>query len=59
MQFGAFWKNREGEGLSGRVDFDAQVTLLPGVKYDLFLNPNDKQGNEKAPDFRLELRLRQ
>ena len=56
MQFGAFWKNKEGDGYYGRLVLDAGVTLLQDVSYDLFLNPVDKKGNDKAPDFRLELR---
>lgn len=56
MQLGAFWKNKDGPGLNGRLVLDADVTLRQDVSYDLFLNPVDKQGNDKAPDFRLDLR---
>lgn len=56
MQLGAFWKNKEGDGYNGRLQLDADIVLRAGVTYDLFLNKNDKLGNDKAPDYRLELR---
>ena len=56
MQFGAFWKNKDGDGFNGRLVLDADVTLRQDVGYDMFLNPVDKKGNDKAPDYRLELR---
>lgn len=57
MEFGALWKNREGDDFNGRLELDASVILFPGVKYNLWLNKVDKKGNEKAPDYRLSLTI--
>lgn len=56
MEFGAFWKNKEGKGLNGRVRFDVDVVLKAGVDYNLFLNENQKGDNPQSPDFRLNLK---
>lgn len=56
MDFGSLWKNNQGDGLNGRVKFDVDVTLKAGVDYNLFVNPNDKGQNDKAPDYRLNLK---
>ena len=56
MDFGALWKNKDDNGLNGRVKFDADIVLKAGVDYNLFVNLNDKKGVPNAPDFRLNLK---
>lgn len=58
IDFGSFWKNSQDNGFNGRVKFDVDVTFKAGVDYNLYLNPNDKKGNDKAPDYRLNVKAK-
>ena len=44
---GALWKSHFGDYYTGHI-------VLDNVEYKINMYPNDKKGNENAPDFRLK-----